>query len=272
MSSVKVAVILPSRGLMFSKTAEEILTNLKVVPHKIFFSHGKSIPACFEEPTKRALEDESFTHFWFVEDDMILPPDILFKMIRKNVAVVTADYPVNDKGRGSVFKVGREVIFSGTGCLLVQRAVLEEMKPPYFRTDMRWNIKNYGKYVKLTRSSNDNLDGYGLHDINFCLTLNKMGIPIHLITTKLGQRKLIALGKAGTNDGAHNIEEWTNIEPNHLLNYVKKWPIMPTGKLTTVITSEGEMTVSEDHAKKLISKGLAKRPPQRKIVIDWGEE
>ena len=51
---VKVAVILPSRGLMFSKTAEEIINNVKGVPHKFFFSHKRPIPECFEIPTEEA--------------------------------------------------------------------------------------------------------------------------------------------------------------------------------------------------------------------------
>lgn len=269
---MKIAIILPSRGLIFSQTADEILQNVKDIPHRFYFSHRKPIPQCFEDPTNRALLDNDITHLWFVEDDMILPPDTLKKLLKKDLAVVTCDYPVNKDGRGSVFKVGREVIFCGTGCMLVKREVFDVMKKPYFRTDMRWNIKNFGSYVKMTRSLHDNITGYGLHDINFCMTLNKLGIPIHMITLKLGQRKLIELGKAGTNNGAHNIETWTKIEKDHLLNYVKKWPIMPSGKLTTVITEEGEITVSKDHAKKLIQKGLAKAPKKRKIVIDWNEE
>jgi hypothetical protein len=268
----KVAVILPSRGLIFSQTADEILQNVKEIPHRFYFSHRKPIPQCFEEPTNRALLDDDITHLWFVEDDMILPPDTLKKLLKKDLAVVTCDYPVNKDGRGSVFKVGREVIFCGTGCMLVKREVFDVMKKPYFRTDMRWNIKNYGSYVKMTRTMHDNITGYGLHDINFCMALNKLNIPIHMITLKLGQRKLVELGKAGTNNGAHNIETWTKIEKDQLLNYVKKWPIMPSGNLTTVITDDGEITVSKEHAKKLIEKGIAKAPKKRKIIIDWNEE
>jgi hypothetical protein len=267
-----IAVILPSRGLIFSQTADEILQNLKNIPHKFYFSHKRPIPDCFEIPVKEALKNPETTHLWFVEDDMVLKPDTLAKLLAKNVAVVTADYPVNKNGRGSVFRVGKEFVFCGTGCLLVKREVFDEMKAPYFRTDMRWNIKNYGSYFKMTRSQTTYLDGYGLHDIQFCMTLNRLGIPIHAITSKLGQRKLIALGKAGTNDGAHNIEVWTKIEPNHLAKQVKKWPIEDKGKLVTVMTDEGEMSVSKAHAKKLISLGKATKPPKRKLVIDWNTE
>ena len=49
-----IAVILPSRGLIFSRTADEILQNLKDIPHKIYFSHRKPIPDCFNEPVEEA--------------------------------------------------------------------------------------------------------------------------------------------------------------------------------------------------------------------------
>lgn len=272
MSSVKIAVILPSRGLMFSQTAEEILKNLKNIPHKIYFSHRRPIPQCFEEPTAKALEDEEITHLWFIEDDMIVTPETLVELLSMDKAVVTADYPINRDKRGSVFEVGGQVIFCGTGCMLVKREVFDELNKPYFRTDMRWNIKNYGDYLKMTRNRSAKIEGYGLHDINFCMNLYEKNIPIHKIDTVLGQRKLVALGKHGSNDGAHIIETWTEVTPNHLLNQVKQWPINERGALTTVITDSGEINVSPNHAKKLIKEGLARRAPKRKLIIDWNEE
>lgn len=268
----KIGVILPSRGLIFSQTADEILQNLKDIYHKFFFSHGQPIPECFEKPTNRALLDDSITHLWFVEDDMVWPCDTLSKLLKADKAVVTADYPVSKEGRGAIFRLDKHIIFCGTGCLLVKREVFDELRAPYFRTDMRWNIKNYGEFLKMTVSKDSNLDGYGLHDVNFCMNLYHLNIPIHAIPSKLGQRKLISLGKAGSNDGAHNIETWTNIKPDHLLKEVKKWPVLPIGKLTSVMTPTGEINVSETHAKTLIKKGLATKMPKRKLVVDWGME
>lgn len=273
MSCVRVAVILPSRGLMFSRTAEEILNNLKGISHKIFFSHRKPLPDCFEIPTKKALQDDSFTHLWFVEDDMILPSDTLQTMLDMNVAVVTADYPINRQGRGAVFRdKGGKILITGTGCLLVKREVMAEMKPPYFRDDMRWIIKNMGDYVKLVRTQSEHKDGYGLHDVNFCMNLHRLEIPIHCIDTILGQRKLIALGKAGSNNGAHKIEQWTKVKKNHLLKEIMRWPVTETGNLETVMTPTGEIQTSKEHAKKLIKVGLGHKPAKRYSVIDWNVE
>jgi len=267
---MKIGVILPSRGLIFSETADEILQNLQLVDHKFFFSHKKPIPECFEEPTRRALKDKSITHLWFVEDDMVLKPNTLMQMLAQDKAVVTSDYPVNKDGRGSIFKVAKQIIFCGTGCLLVKREVFDELRKPYFRSDMRWNIKNYGDYLKMTVSKDTNLDGYGLHDVNFCMNLYHLKIPIHVIPGRLGQRKLISLGKAGSNDGAHKIELWTRVRQGHLLKEIKKWPVLPHGNLVTVLTPTGEINVSAKHAKTLISKGLAEKIPKRKLIVDWG--
>lgn len=263
-----IAVILPSRGLIFSETAEEIINNLKGIPHKFFFAHELPIPDCFEVPVTKALKDPEITHLWIVEDDMVLAPDTLKQMLGKNKAVVTVDYPVNTEGMGAVFKVGGEVIYCGTGCLLIQRAVFDELKPPYFRTDMRWGIKNFGKYLKMNVSHDPSV-GYGYQDVNFCMELYHQNIPIHLIPGTLSQRKLVALGKAGSNNGAHQIEVWKTVKKDYLLKELKKSPVLPSGNLVSVNTPTGEVTVSKTHAKKLIKEGLATAMPVRPIVVDW---
>ena len=197
---IRIAVILPSRGLIFSETADEILKNLQGIPHKFFFSHGKPIPDCFEEPTLRALKDKSISHLWFVEDDMKLPPNTLSSLLLEDANAVTCDYPINKKGRGSVFRdQGGHVVFCGTGCLLVKRSVFDNLTKPYFRSDIKWTMLNYGEALKLVASQSED-EGYGLHDITFCIKLWNAGIVVKVSPVKLGQRKLINLGKAGSNN------------------------------------------------------------------------
>lgn len=267
----KIAIILPSRGLIFSRTAEEVLNNVKGIPHKIYFSHKKPIPECFNEPTTKALKDKDITHLWFVEDDMIIPENTLKTMLEEDVAVVTADYPVNNKGRGAILRdKGGKILICGTGCTLVKREVFDEIPEPYFRTDIRWKYENLGDSIRLSATKNPKNEGYGLHDVNFCMTLHRKNIPIHQITNTLGQRKLISLGKAGTNSGAHNIETWTKVKKDLWIKELLKQPIKDRGTLITVITKDGEMNVTSQHAKKLVTKGLAKRPPKQDSIIDWG--
>lgn len=271
--NLKVAVILPSRGLIFSQTADEILHNLKGIPHKFFFSHRQPIPKCFEKPTNRALLDDSITHLWFVEDDMVLPPDTLKKLIDADANVVTCDYPVTKDGRGSVFfDNGGNVVFCGTGCLLVKREVFDNIKAPYFTDKVRWNMLNYGESIKLVATKGKD-QVYGMHDITFCIKLWKTGIKIKVIDTKLGQRKLIELGKAGTNDGAHKIEVWTKIVKNARLKALQKQPVAlgAKGKLVTVDTPTGGVNTTRKHADNLVAQGLASYPPKNYTIIDDSE-
>jgi len=268
---MKIAVVLPSRGLIFSQTADELLQNLEGYDYEIFFAHGLPIPDCFEKPLERALgDDRFFTHFWFVEDDMALPNDILDSLVLANTAVAACDYPVSNEGQGAVFKNAEgDVIFTGTGCLLVKREVFEQLKPPFFRTDIRWNATNYGKFIRLTANTitNPTLEGYGLHDTHFGIRLYKAGIKTEIVG-QVGQRKLIALGKAGSNDGAHQIEEWHKVKPDVLLKKFQDAPAQPIGNLTTVQTVSGELTVHPDKAKKLIKAGAATAIPYKSVVFD----
>lgn len=270
MSSVKVAVILPSRGLMFSQTADEILQNLKGIDYKFYFSHRRPLPECFEEPTNKALKDKAITHLWFVEDDMILSPDTLKNMLKKNKAVVTANYPTTNKGNAAILTIKGRVVYGGTGCTLVKREVFNELKKPYWRSDIAWIPKNKGDFIKFIAVKRKN-DGYGFHDVNFFMNLYKLDIPVHTIKETLGQRKLIALGKAGTNDGAHNIEEWRDVEEDRYFQLIKDLPIENEGHMTTVIVDNKEFMCTHEHAQKLLDKGLATKPPKRSVVLDDSE-
>jgi len=267
---MRIAVIFPSRGLAFSQTCEELLNNLEGYDYEIFFSHGVSIPECFIKPLQRALNrpKNPFTHIWFVEDDMILPDSTLDAMLIADVPVATMDYPVSKGGQGSVFESDGKVLFCGTGCLLVKREVFDIIKPPYFRTDIKWNMKNHGDFIRLTAEENTRNDVYGLHDVTFGLKLHKFDIPISVVGI-IGQRKLVSLGKAGTNDGAHDIEEWKKVIPNVIIKRVKKYPIVPLGNLMSVMTKNGEIIVHPTHGKKLIKQGIATPIKKLKVGIDY---
>lgn len=268
---MRIAVILPSRGLIFSKTADELLQNLQGFDYDIFFAHGVPIPDCFEKPLEEALSDlRVFTHFWFVEDDMVLPESTLEAMLIMDAPVVAMDYPVSKEGQGAVFRNSEgEVIFTGTGCLLVKREVFDKLTPPYFRTDIRWNATNYGKFIRMTASviTSPSLEGYGLHDTHFGIRLYHANIPVEIAGT-IGQRKLLELGKAGSNEGAHQIEEWHKVRLNFLLKKFKAMPKQPTGKLVTVQTLSGQLNVHPDKAKKLIKAGVATNMPHKSVVFD----
>lgn len=266
----KIAVIFPSRGLAFSRTAEELLDNLKGYDYKIFFSHRKPLPRCFNDPLNEALKGD-YTHIWIVEDDMILRPGTLKKMLKADEPIVTANYPVNENGRGAVFfdKNG-EPVFCGTGCLLIKREVFDKLKEPYFTDEIGW--RPYNMLNKNVKFVGVEMKGeYGTHDITFCMKARKAGYKIHCIDTKLAQRKLVALGKAGSNNGAHHITNWRKIDKYKVLEEITSYPpsITTKSKLVGVKTKSGVINATKEHADTLIEQGLGEIVKPQAVMIDY---
>jgi hypothetical protein len=268
---IKVGVILPSRGLMFSETAEEILKNLKGVPHILYFAHGLPIPDCFEIPVNQALENPTITHLWLVEDDMVLKPNTLKDMLDIDKAVVTVNYPTSDKLDCAILTIKDRIVYGGTGCLLVKREVFDELKKPYFRSDIMWSPRNMGNYIKFTGMHRTDGEGYGFQDVNFYINLYKLNIPVHKLPYNLKQRKLVSLGKAGSNNGQHIIEIWSKMRKDRYFKLHKNMPKGQQSFLTSVMIDGNEINVSQEHARKLIKMGKATKPQRRYLIIDDSE-
>ena len=200
---LKLAVILPSRGLIFSATVEEILREVLAVgcEWRIFFAHSRPIPQCFNEPLEQALAGD-FTHFWFVEEDMVYPVGILGELIATGLPAVAADYPMNTTGTMCVYRDRAGVVrCSGTGCLLLDRATLLVVFP--FTTRVRYMIR--GDTWTPFEAEPESED-YGLHDIHLSMTLYDRGTPIQIVPTLCDQRVVTrhAASKCNTN-GWHDI-------------------------------------------------------------------
>lgn len=269
----RLGIVIPSRGLIFSRTAEEIERETKGIRRKFYFAHGKAIPKCFESPVNRALCDFDNTHVLILEDDMILHENAIWEALDADKDVVVYDYPITKNGRGSVFTDGTgKVIYSGTGFMLIKREVFDKLKAPYFRSDIGWNVYRDKESLRFVAREMVKGDGYGLHDITFGMKLQKAGIEITVLDKTLGQRKLIALGKSGTNDGAHNIENWTTVKKNFSLKEYMKLPesLSSKSKLVTLETLDGFINVSQEHADKLIAADKAKPILSKQTVIDFG--
>lgn len=207
----KLAVIVPSRGLMFSETLEELLTELEDFDYEIFWAHGKSLPDCFNEPTERALADPDVYGFLICEDDMIIPKGMLKRMFDINYPVVAMDYPFKQNGDATTLHDPEgKAFWTGTGFILIHRGVLESVPKPIWRTDRTFDPFVDSDTIHFWPRKLEDVH-YGLHDLNFGLTLYSSGLPIHVMATTGGQRKLVALGEKGKNQGAHQIRELTEV-------------------------------------------------------------
>jgi hypothetical protein len=143
---------------------------------------------------------------------MMLPKGVLKKMVDLNYPATALDYPFKNDGEATVLHdPAGYALYSGTGFLLVWREVLDKMPKPIFRTDVAWDmIKRKGGLLQIFPRDVSKIKTYGLHDINFGLTLWTNGIPI-LPAAPAGQRKLIALGPKNSNSGAHIIKTLTKV-------------------------------------------------------------
>lgn len=207
----KLAVILPSRGLMFSETFEELLGELEGFNYEIYWSHEKGLPACFNDPTEQALADPDVFALLIVEDDMIIPKGVLQEMFAMNYPVVALDYPFQQQGDSTCLHDPEgNAFWTGTGFILVAKAVLENMEKPIWRTDMTFDPFIDKDTIHFWPRKLDKVY-YGLHDLRFGLLLYSAGMPIKVPNRTAGQRKLVKLGEAGTNNGAHEIMELTEV-------------------------------------------------------------
>lgn len=207
----KLAVVLPSRGLMFSQTLEELLGELEDFEHEIFWAHEKGLPACFNDPTEEALKDPDVFAVLFVEDDMIIPKGILKRMFAVGKPVVALDYPFQQDGDSTCLHDPEgNAFWTGTGFLIVAKAVLEQMERPIWRTDTTFDPFIDKDTIHFWPRKLDKVY-YGLHDLRFGLLLYSAGMPIYPMPETAGQRKLYKLGKKGSNDGAHEIIELTAV-------------------------------------------------------------
>lgn len=209
--SEKLAVIVPSRGLMMSETLEELLGELEGFNYEIYWAHEKSLPKCFNEPTERALADPNVYALLFCEDDMILPKGILKEMFAQNYPVVALDYPFQQNGDSTCLHDPKGYAYwTGTGFLLVSKQVLLNMERPIWRTNMTFDPFIDKDTIHFWPRKLEKVY-YGLHDLRFGLVLYSAGLPVLPMARTAGQRKLAKLGDKHTNNGAHEINYLTEV-------------------------------------------------------------
>ena len=206
---MRIAVIIPSRGQIVSKTFEHILNNLTGLEYRIYWAHGLDIPTCFNKPLETALRDSNNTHFWIVEDDMMIPDGTLEEMLDMTEPSIICDYPVTKEGVSHIKKDSNDdIYFCGTGCLLMTREFLNEYKKPIFRSDIAFELRG-GLYY----ATDPNPHAFALHDVLFSMLAYLRGNPIQLCKIKCGQYKLAEEGAVGVNAGVHKLELWDKIKP-----------------------------------------------------------
>jgi hypothetical protein len=210
---MKIAVLIPSRGLVHSRTMESIQKNLESIKEKheskLFFTHDLPLPDAPNELVKRALKWKADL-VCFVEEDMLIPDNALKLMLMSASWVTAVDYPVGEKRCSTIARKKGNILWTGLGCTLIDAKVFKILKKPWFRTDKSFRIVNKNP---LELEEQDVPNKYGGHDIWFGMSLNKAKIPIYQIPNLIaGHIKKKKLDDGRGNMGTHEFEIWDKIE------------------------------------------------------------
>jgi len=210
----KIGIVLPTRGLVFTRVEQAIEPFRKKHDITVYRSYDLPIPEGHNRLTEEALAD-GCDYIWLIEEDTVPPAGSLEKMMQANSDIACVDYGVS--GWGCVTKDSNgQILWCGLGCTLVKREVFERLEKPFFRTDKTLRLNDWtwqdlpADYVKNKV--------YGTLDIWFCCQARKAGFKITQIEGEAVHLQLENLGQRATNNGIHQIVERKKIENKQTLN------------------------------------------------------
>lgn len=209
---IKIAVILCTRGLVFTSVENAISGNLAGFNHKIFRSHDLKIPDSQNYLLEQAIQ-EDFTHFLFVEEDTVMPRYAVADMLLQNSAITCVDYGVAGYSCITRDKATGEILWCGLGCTLVKREVFTKLEKPYFRSDKALLLNDWPEIKWIEAGA----QAYGGQDIWFCTHAREKGFQITQVKGECQHLQLDALGRREINNGLHQISQKPTISTNTVL-------------------------------------------------------
>jgi hypothetical protein len=189
-SANRLAILLPSRGQIFSRAMESILREARSCTRfrhiALFMSHGLPIPQTQQQLVRRALEWKADVT-WLVEEDNYMPPGVLNALcdaLKEGNQVVSCAY-FNHEGSDWVISPSPvENQLHAFGCTLVDSAVWRAIGEPYCTLGKR--IGGNGEYY-----------AYGGQDIAFSQRLHELGIKSTALDGSMWRCGHLHLEKAG---------------------------------------------------------------------------
>ena len=206
-SSTKLAVVLPTRGTIFSETVATVFANLSQSEFDFdLMMTTLPIPQAFNYLFHLAVGSGA-DYIWMVEDDIVPPLGALEEMVRVldslNLDVITADYPL-DSGRSHIRRKDDAILYAGTGCMVVRANSLVRFPKPYFST--AWDFIYDEETKSFTKIKSPNKK-WGGQDAYFYIQAAKHGLKVGSIPIICKHYRVNELGEHKSNRGLHKVEE-----------------------------------------------------------------
>lgn len=172
----KILLAIPCNNTILVPTADTIC---RLAKQKDYESEVKFEESIYVHNNRNRLAqyaiDNGFTHLFFIDRDMVLPDDMITKLLAHDKDVIGGKYnyrhlPLEpilaDKRNGKTFLM--ELIPDkpfklwaiGTGCLLIKTSVFEKVPKPWFE----YKLMDSGDFMS--------------EDFTFCDKLEKAGIEV----------------------------------------------------------------------------------------------
>ena len=192
---MKLAIILCTRGLLFSEVLKGIERNRKNYDIKIYISSNLPIPKAQNYLVEEALKNKEIDYLWFIEEDVIPPDGALDTFLRLNNDIAFIDYGVNGWSCCAKNKETKEILWAGLGCTFIKRHIFEKLEKPWFRIDKSLRLNDW-QWI-------DTPMKYGGHDIWFYTKAREKGFSIVQAPGECNHLCLVALGEKEKNNGLH---------------------------------------------------------------------
>lgn len=187
-----IAVLVPTRGLIFTKVVEALMCELAPYEHSWCMTDNLPLPH-----SRNALVDWAqgsglpFTHYLLVDDDTVIPQGGLKAMLESGNDVSVIDYPSHWGGKGANTGLavyhdwlagqpveGKELFFAGLGCVLVTHeamAVVTELNDgiTFRKGGRKFDRDANGKVIEYDVGS-----GHGGEDYEFFQDCRKLGLKV----------------------------------------------------------------------------------------------
>lgn len=196
----RIAVVLPTRGLVFTEVEEAI--EAARLRHEIIVFRSKDlpIPDSHNQLTEEALSN-NFDYIWFIEEDTVPPKFALDHLLNADADIAFIDYAINGWACAPKGANG-EILWCGLGCTLVKAEVFKKLQKPYFRTDKSLSL-NDDTYFQWRDIPNK----YGGQDIWFFSQARQAGYKLVQVPGECKHLKVDAYATPQVNDGRHVISQ-----------------------------------------------------------------